>query len=73
MHSTKWRVWLDNLMITILTSYHIHLFYIHLSALIKGVIPGISEDRGSRFLKYEDRRYNTLKYEEVKTQEYRTN
>ena len=32
-----------------------------------GVIPGISEDRGLRFLKYEDWRYNTLKYEEVKT------
>ena len=39
----------------------------------KGVIPGISEDRGLRFHKYEDRRYDTLKCEEVKTQEYQTN
>ena len=38
-----------------------------------GVIPGISEDRGLRFLKYEDWRCDTLKYEEVKTQEYQTN
>ena len=36
------------------------------------VIPGISEDRGLRFLKYEDQRYDTLKCEEVKTQEYQT-
>ena len=37
------------------------------------VIPGISEDRGLRLLMYEDRRCGTLKYEEVKTQEYQTN
>ena len=40
---------------------------------LKGVIPGISEDRGLRLLKSEDRRYDTLKYEEVETQEYQTN
>ena len=38
-----------------------------------GVIPGISEDRGLRFLKYEDWRYDTQIYEVVKTQEYQTN
>ena len=38
-----------------------------------GVIPGFNEDRGLRFLKYEDRRYETLKHEEVKTQEYQNN
>ena len=37
------------------------------------VIPGFSEDRGLRFLKYEDSGYETLKYEEVKTQEYQNN
>ena len=41
--------------------------YIHLAYV--GVIPGFSEDRGLRILKYEDRRSETLKYEEVKTQE----
>ena len=38
-----------------------------------GVIPGISEDRRLRFLKYADRRCDTLNYEEAKTQEYQTN
>ena len=39
----------------------------------RGVIQGFSEDRGLSFLKYENRRYETHKYEEVKTQEYQNN
>ena len=34
-------------------------------------LPAFFENRGLRFLKYEDWGYETLKYEDVKTQEYK--
>ena len=48
-------------------------FICYPQSALEGVIPGISEDRRLGFLKYEDHRYDTLKYEEVKTQGYQTN
>ena len=62
--------------IRIIGHFSFNIFGIEIWALFHcnyGVIPGISEDRGLRFLKYEDWRYDKLKYEEVKTQEYQIN
>ena len=77
IQSTWYNVFLDTNHAPTLThkySIDIEIKYVLIYRHLKmGVIPGFSEDRGLIILKCVDQRYETLIYEELKTQEYHNN